>query len=102
MLALAGIWSATHDGLPTVAIITTTPNALVAAVHDRMPVILPPDHLEAWLDAGAELAELEPMLAPTAETTLRMWPVGIAVNRVAADGPGLLEPVELPRTLGLV
>lgn len=102
MLALAGIWSETRGAAPTMAILTTTPNELVAPVHNRMPVILSLDLLDAWLDPAAELNELEPMLAPAPEETLRMWPVSIAVNRVTSEGPDLLRSVELPRTLGLV
>ena len=101
MLALAGIWSSSRDRGVTAAILTTHPNALVAPIHNRMPVILRDDLLEAWLDPSASLSELEPMLAPAPEESLRMWPVSTEVNRVAADGPHLLRPIELPATLGL-
>lgn len=102
MLAFAGIWSAPRHEPPTAAILTTGPNALLAPLHHRMPVILPRELLDAWLDPAAELDDLEPMLAPAPEGSLRVWPVSTEVNRVAADGPHLLEPIELPRTLGLV
>ena len=104
MLALAAIWSGSRDGPPTTAILTTTPNALVAPVHDRMPVILPRDLVSAWLDPLAELAELEPMLAPAPDESLRIWPVSTEVNRVASDGPQLLYPVavQVPCTLRLI
>ena len=101
MLALAGIWSRSRDRGVTAAILTTSPNDLVAPIHNRMPVILPRDFLDAWLDPSAALDELEPMLAPAPDESLRMWPVSTEVNRVAADGPHLLRPVELPATLGL-
>ena len=101
MLALAGIWSRSRDRGVTAAILTTSPNDLVAPIHNRMPVILPRDFLDAWLDPSATLDELEPMLAPAPDESLRMWPVSTEVNRVAADGPHLLRPVELPATLGL-
>jgi putative SOS response-associated peptidase YedK len=101
MLALAGIWSRSRDRGVTAAILTTSPNGLVAPIHNRMPVILPRDFLDAWLDPSATLDELEPMLAPAPDESLRMWPVSTEVNRVAADGPHLLRPVELPATLGL-
>ena len=102
MLALAGIWSPRRDAPPTVAILTTAPNALVAPIHDRMPVILERDLLDAWLDPTTPPAELAPMLLSAPEESLRMWPVSTAVNRVAVDGPHLLRPVTLPQTLGLV
>jgi putative SOS response-associated peptidase YedK len=101
MLAMAGIWSRSREHGVTAAILTTRPNELVAPIHNRMPVILPPDLLDAWLDPVATLDDLEPMLAPAPEETLRMWPVSTEVNRVAADGPHLLRPVDLPATLGL-
>jgi putative SOS response-associated peptidase YedK len=101
MLALAGIWASSRHLGVTAAILTTRPNALLEPIHNRMPVILPRDLIDAWLDPSATLAELEPLLSPAPEESLRMWPVSIEVNRVAADGPHLLRPIELPATLGL-
>ena len=101
MLALAGIWSASRDRGMTAAILTTRPNGLLAPIHGRMPVILPLDLVDDWLDPEASPADLEPILAPAPEDSLRMWPVSTEVNRVAADGPHLLEPIDLPATLGL-
>jgi putative SOS response-associated peptidase YedK len=101
LLAMAGIWSATRHAPPTVAILTTAPNELVARIHDRMPVILPPDLVADWLAPDATPADLAPMLGAAPSGVLRMWPVGTAVNRVAVDGPELLRPIELPPTLGL-
>jgi putative SOS response-associated peptidase YedK len=53
------------------------------------------------LDPSATLVELEPMLAPAPEESLRIWPVSTEVNKVAADGPHLLRPIALPANLGL-
>jgi putative SOS response-associated peptidase YedK len=101
MLAIAGIWSRSRALGVTAAILTTRPNELVAPIHNRMPVILTSDLLDAWLDPLAMLDELEPMLAPAPEASLRVWPVSTEVNKVAADGPHLLRPIELPANLGL-
>ena len=101
MLALAGIWSPIRDEAPTAAIMTTAPNALVASVHNRMPVVLDQDALEVWLDPDADLGHVRSLLRPAAAESLRMWPVSTAVNRVASDGPDLLRPIELAPTLGL-
>ena len=101
LLALAGIWSGSRDRGVTAAILTTRPNSLLSPIHGRMPVILPVELLDDWLDPSAMPADLEPMLTPAPEERIRMWPVSIEVNRVAADGPHLLEPIELPATLGL-
>ncbi len=100
MLPLAGIWSDTRHGAPTVAILTTSPNALVAPIHDRMPVILPLDLVDDWLHPEATPADLAPMLLSAPEASLRMWPVSTALNRVTSDGPELLRPVDLAPTLG--
>jgi len=101
MLALAGIWSPTHDAPPTMAILTTRPNELLARIHNRMPVILDRDALDAWLDPDAEHGLLEAMLRSAPLEALRMWPVSTAVNRVAAVGPELLRPIEPALDLGL-
>ncbi len=101
VLPMAGIWSASRHAPPTVAILTTAPNPLVARIHDRMPVILPMDLLDEWLDPGATPADLAPMLMAAPAADLRMWPVSTAVNRVQVDSPELLRPVELAPTLGL-
>jgi putative SOS response-associated peptidase YedK len=101
LLPMAGIWSGTRHALPTVAILTTAPNELVARIHDRMPVILDSDLLEAWLDPATPPSDVAPMLLAAPAATLRMWPVSTAVNGVRADGPELLRPIELAPTLGL-
>ena len=101
MLALAGIYTATRHTPPTVAILTTAPNDLVARIHDRMPVILGLDLLDTWLDPATPPADLAPLLLAAPDDALRMWPVSTAVNRVQSDGAELLRPIELAPTLGL-
>lgn len=101
MLALAGIWSPIHEQGLTAAILTTSPNELIAPIHNRMPVILDLDALDAWLDPHADPGLVAALMQPAPVEDLRMWPVSTAVNRVAADGPELLRPVELAPTLGL-
>ena len=101
MLAMAGIWSPIHGERPTAAIMTTSPNELLASVHNRMPVILDRDALEVWLDPEADLGHVESLLRPATAASLRMWPVSTSVNKVDVDGPELLRPIELAPTLGL-
>jgi putative SOS response-associated peptidase YedK len=103
MLALAGLWTGPQrDGPATAAILTTSPNRAMRALHHRMPVILGVEHVDAWLAPGAGLDEVIGMLAPAPDEALRIWPVSTAVNRVGTDGPELLAPIEtLPATLGL-
>ena len=90
----AGLWTTDRDGEDTCAIITTTPNELVAEVHDRMPVILAPDAEGEWLDReetdpGAVLG----LLAPYPAEVMTGYPVSPAVNRTGNDGPELVRPL---------
>jgi putative SOS response-associated peptidase YedK len=70
------------------SILTTTPNALLADVHDRMPVILNPEHYDLWLDPGFGRADaLKEMLNPFDATLMRRYPVSTRVNFVKNDDP---------------
>ena len=74
------------EDIETCTILTTVANTLVAQVHDRMPVILPPESLSAWL--GGEHVPL----VPCAPETLRSRPVSTAVNDHRNDDPRCLDP----------
>jgi putative SOS response-associated peptidase YedK len=63
-MAFAGIWSDWQGSLRTCTILTTTPNASVAPVHDRMPVLLDPTGMAAWLDPSSDDATLQSLLKP--------------------------------------
>jgi putative SOS response-associated peptidase YedK len=96
--ALAGLWEVwqTPDGvaLPTCTIITTGPNNLVAALHDRMPVILPPDAYERWLDPEPQApADLAPLLVSYPADAMNLYAVSRAVNSPTNDSPVCIEPV---------
>ena len=88
LLALAALWE--RD---TCSLITTEPNVVVGAVHDRMPLIVPKALYRAWLQGD------ENLLASPSAIELRAHPVGMAVNQAANDSPRLIEPVELARGL---
>lgn len=95
-LALAGLWSGwrnpdTDEVRRTFTIVTTTPNAVVAPLHDRMPVIVPDDAWARWLDpTPAEPGELRALLEPTDAVPLEIAPASRLVNDVRHDGPELL------------
>ena len=102
MFGFAGLWDAVKDGdqwLVTCAILTTSPNPLVATLHDRQPVILTPEQEELWLSADATDAdELMPLLTPLPEGLMEMYPVPPLVNDVKNEGPDLRRCVgEEPR-----
>jgi putative SOS response-associated peptidase YedK len=96
--AFAGVWAtwrdpATAERLYTVSVLTGPPNELVEAVHDRMPIILPPDAWDAWLDADTEAPSLRALLRPAPAAGMRMYAVSPAVNNVRSQGPELLAPL---------
>jgi putative SOS response-associated peptidase YedK len=97
LFAFAGLWTHWIDResgelLESCTVLTTRPNALVASVHDRMPVILPREAEERWL-----AAELDPRAACE---LLVPYPAELMVARLASrrannareDDPGVLEP----------
>jgi len=98
---LAGIWEnwRSPDGveLETCALITTTPNSVVAALHDRMPAILRGVEVDRWLDASIQdPALIEPLLGPLPAELMTSTPVSPRMNSVRYDGPDCLERVEPP------
>ena len=100
--ALAGLWDrwrdpATGGELTTCTIITTEPNATIAALHNRMAVIVRPADYRAWLSGKALPPDrLSAVLSPYADEAMEAFPVSTAVNRPAADGPSLTDPVAAP------
>ena len=66
---------------------------MVRPVHDRMPVILPPDAWDAWLDEAATPATLRGLLRPSPDEELERYPVSPAVNNVRSEGAELLLPI---------
>lgn len=90
LFAFAGIWERWKDPsgkpLETCSILTTTPNAVTSAVHDRMPVILNPDNYDLWLDPGLkDAALLSYLLRPCDARLMRCYPVSSRVNSVIND-----------------
>jgi putative SOS response-associated peptidase YedK len=99
--AFAGLWEGwqdkdTGEWLHTFSVITTTANDVAREVHDRMPVILPPDAWAAWLgEEEVSPEELHSLLRPYPADQTRLWPVGKDVGNVRNDRPDLVDPVEL-------
>jgi putative SOS response-associated peptidase YedK len=92
--AFAGIWDPAGDGLPeTYCILTTEPNALVAQVHIRMPVLLTAETMPRWLgDAPLVEAELKLLFAPLDASRMASRPVSRFVSSVRHEGPECLAP----------
>jgi putative SOS response-associated peptidase YedK len=103
IFAFAGLWDRWRGADGTIVesctILTTTPNALLADVHDRMPVILLRESYDAWLDPYMhDVARALEMLKPFDSTSMRRHAVSARVNLVVNDGPECSAPVELPAT----
>jgi len=99
LFAFAGLWDRWKDPtgqwIKTCSILTTTPNAVTAPVHDRMPVILDPDGYELWLDPGmTNLAAASDLLKPFDARLMRSFPVSSRINSVANDDEECAAPVE--------
>lgn len=93
--ALAGLWETwkepTGDLLRTFTIITTSPNELLAPIHNRMPVILPREHESIWLDNGADQGIWLDMLRPYPADQMTAYPVSKRVNYVGNDDPEIVQ-----------
>lgn len=82
--------------METNSILTTTPNAVAAAIHDRMPVILDPDTYDLWLDPGMkDMGAASDFLKPFDARLMRCHPVSTRINHVANDDMDCSKPVEL-------
>lgn len=97
-LAFAGLWETwtgpNGEELDTVAIITTDANRTVNLLHDRMPVIVPPEAFDLWLDSdNVDATTAAALIMPAPDSLLEVWPVSTDVNRVANDNAHLIEQV---------
>jgi putative SOS response-associated peptidase YedK len=103
LFAFAGLWdgwkNAEGQWIKTYSILTTIPNAVTSAVHDRMPVILDPSSYGVWLDPGIQnVAAILELLKPYDARLMRCYPVGARINRVANDDEECSRRIELSET----
>lgn len=95
--AFAGLWESwqPREGEPvrSCTVITTEANAVVAPIHDRMPVILAPEHYARWLDPRpGDPDTLQPLLVPYPAGEMTAFAVSRAVNNPRNDSPECIEP----------
>lgn len=98
LFGFAGLWdtwnSPTGDSINSCSIITTTPNELMAEIHDRMPVILSRDSELVWLDQSVvESHFLKSLLVPYPADLMIAYEVSTLVNSPKNNGPECLVPV---------
>jgi putative SOS response-associated peptidase YedK len=97
-MALAGLWETwtgpNGEEMDTVAVVTTRANRTLAPIHDRMPVIVPTDGFDLWLDCRRVDGETAAaLITPARDDLLEAYEVSLAVNRTANDSPALIEPL---------
>ena len=83
------------EWMRTCALITTDANDTLAPIHDRMPVVLPEDAWEEWLDPeNHDTASLLDLLVPAPSEDFVAYPISKLVNKPENQGPELLEPID--------
>ena len=101
--ALAALWerwrvSGTEEWMITFCVMTTNANELVSDIHDRMPVIIPPQAYDRWL------ANIEPdprdLLVAFPSDPMRLWPISNRVNKHENDDASILQPVAMGADAG--
>jgi len=98
-LAAAGLWECWpgKDGAEPVesfTIITTAANAIMAPVHDRMPVILPENAIDSWLDLDNQDTDgLQELLVPYPADEMQEWTVSTRVNNARNENEDLVVPI---------
>lgn len=80
--------------VPSFTILTTEPNALVAPIHNRMPVILSQEALDIWLHPQADELDLLNLLKPLPEELMEAYPVSTAVGNPRNDSEELIKEIE--------
>jgi putative SOS response-associated peptidase YedK len=99
VFGFAGLWERwtepdSGEAITTCTIITGPPNELIAPIHNRMPVILPREAYDAWLDPdNKDQAALTALMRPYPADAMTAYPVSRKVNAVAYDSPDLIERV---------
>ena len=98
IFSFAGLWerwkSPGGEWITSCALITTTPNELVAPIHDRMPVLLLRDRESAWLDPETPVEELHSFLAPYPPREMKRERASRRANSPANDDEQILQEDE--------
>ena len=96
----AGIWEKWADEkgeiIQSFTILTQSPNALLASIHNRMPVILSPDQEQLWLAHNLSTKEVLARIVPFPEELMEAYPVSNKVGKVANNDASLIER-DIPR-----
>jgi len=100
LIAFAGLWARHRDPrgdeLHSFTIITTRANPLVKPIHDRMPIVLPPEDHAAWLSPDLDADAARALLGHPAGDHWRSDPVSTWVNKADHDDPRCIAPETAP------
>ena len=99
-IAFAGLWETwigpNGEEMETAAIVTCVANRSLGAIHARMPVVVPPEAFDFWLDcAKVDAATAAALIAPAREGLFEAYEISTAVNRTANDDSKLIEPLAM-------
>jgi putative SOS response-associated peptidase YedK len=97
-IAFAGLWETwmgpNGEELQTAAVITTDASRDLAHLHSRMPVVVPREAFDLWLDcAGDDPFIATQLLTTPPEGQFEFYEISPAINHAASEGPALIEPV---------
>jgi putative SOS response-associated peptidase YedK len=98
LVAFAGLWEPwigpNGEEVETACIVTTAANRALRPLHDRMPVVIPREAFDLWLDcANADAETAAALLVPAPDDLFTAHEVSTAVNRTANDSAELIAPV---------
>jgi putative SOS response-associated peptidase YedK len=94
-MLLAGLYAErpAARGGNSATVLTCAPNERLAELHDRMPVVLAPEHLPRWLDPSLDQPDdVADLLGPCPSAWLHVYPVDPRVGNTRLDDPGLVQP----------
>ena len=95
----AGLWERndrTGQPVETCTIITTTANEMMVPLHERMPVIIPPEQYDLWLDPEVQdVTQLERLLQPFPSEEMTAYPVSTLVNSPKNDLAECVVPLKV-------
>ncbi|WP_374298942.1 SOS response-associated peptidase [Ferrovibrio sp.] len=95
LFAFAGLWQSepAYGGEECFTILTTAANDYLSPLHERMPVILPPERFALWLDPATPPGILQRLMQPYPAEAMARYRVTSVVNGVKVDGPECFAPL---------
>ena len=96
-MGIAGIWSmwqpSAWEKTLTCAVVTTPASADFVKIHERMPLILQPEHYSSWLNPRENMLNLEKLLVAETQQILQAFPVSLHVNSPHNDSAICIKPL---------